>query len=86
MFPWSESKRSALNPEEAALLPAMPRHKLAGNAALRGAMQAAEKMGRKRLSNEVEAGMDQHKMPVNRPATQGQRHRDRAALHHVLKQ
>ena len=48
-----DSRRAALNIEEAALLPAMPRKRMAGSAALQSALRAAQAMDGKTTSNAV---------------------------------
>lgn len=80
-----ESRHPAMKIEEAALLPALPRH-LGGQVALESVIRAAEAMGDMQVSNAVEG-------PINAPcAVQAkcagipyQPAQSRAALHHILK-
>ncbi|MBE5783017.1 MAG: hypothetical protein E7329_06845 [Clostridiales bacterium] len=79
-----ESRRAALNREEAALLPAMPRIYPAGAAALRDAMNAARAIGEKQLSNLVDASA-KAESAIRQPRQENIRHASRAALHQVLR-
>lgn len=89
----NEAKRAALDAGEAALLPAMPRNRGTGTAALRNALQAAAAMKEMQVSNRVN---------TSQPLEAGQQRLDsredarevsvpyssfasRAALHHILK-
>ncbi|MBQ9263311.1 MAG: hypothetical protein IJ189_03765 [Clostridia bacterium] len=72
--------RAAMSAEEAALLPALPRRGIAGKIALRERIEAAERMDKMRLSNEMHtmAGTIEKEVAAAR--------RDaRAALHHILR-
>lgn len=88
---WSDSARAALNPEEAALLPALPRIRGAGAAALRSALRAAEAMGEMQLSNLVSTSdppIDQGQPALDATQDEALVYRgsgSRAALHHVLR-
>lgn len=79
----NEARRAALNVEEAALLPALPRSRSAG-AALRTALRAAEAMEEMRVSNAVSAQTGQASPPQEQ-ATGYRRAGSRAALHHILR-
>ena len=85
MVKMKEIIRPAMKIEEAALLPALPRH-LSGQAALESVMRAAEAMGGMRVSNAVEGSIN---APcVIRAKNAGNTYRplqSRAALHHILK-
>ena len=85
MAQWDESRRPALNIEEAALLPAL-NSSLAGTAALRTALLKADEIGQKQVGRPMNG-------PIMRPALQAQNPRpvyrrpgSRAALHQVLRQ
>ena len=85
-----DTRRAALNAGEAALLPALPRIRGAGSAALRSALQAAAAMGEKRLSDSVStsASWENREEAPPVPADYGQPYQamqSRAALHHALK-
>ena len=89
----NDAHRAALNASEAALLPALPRIRGAGTAALHSALQAAAAMEEKKLSNAVNTSLpmeeadnrqetsnaDAPYLPVYRTPE------SRAALHHILK-
>ena len=82
---WIDAKSPALKTEEAALLPALPRHR-AGGAALNSVWQAGKRMEGMRLSPPDTARI------ADRPADQTQGSafpprdgRNRAALHQVWK-
>ena len=79
----NESRRAALNVEEAALLPALPRNR-AGSAALRTALRASEEIAEKRVGRMVDAasGPAEESAPLQRTYRQPG---SRAALHHVLR-
>lgn len=79
------SRRAALNIEEAALLPALPRKRGAGGAALQAALLAAEAMEEKHLSNAVSGRIAPAGAggPAPGPADRG--NVARAALNHVLR-
>ncbi len=81
----NDAKRMALKIEEAALLPALPRIRGAGGAALQSALQSAREMGKKRLSNAVSAGILWEAPPAEAAAGTYRRTGKRAALNHVLK-
>ena len=88
MASWSDSTKAALNPEEAALLPALPRNRGTGGAALRAALRAAEAINEKQLSNAVAvAEMQTEEAKSACLANEGNTARptSRAALHHVLR-
>lgn len=75
-----DARRAALNAEEAALLPAMKRNSMAGNAALREAMDMARAIGEKKISNLKKT--QEEKTPAIHQAAHTS---SRAALHHVLR-
>lgn len=83
MAEFQDSQRPALSVEEAALLPALPR-RAAGDAALRYALRAANRMDDKRLSNSVNGSIDaQRSVTASPPAYRDVK--SRAALHHALR-
>ena len=75
-----DARKTALNVEEAALLAAMPRPRMAGEAALRSARRGAERMERMTLGAEQTWGNGKQTLPPRRD-TRG----SRAALNHILK-
>ena len=79
----NEARRAALNVEEAALLPALPRSRSVG-AALRTALRAAEAMNEMQVSNAVSAQAGQAS-PAQEQAAGYRRAGSRAALHHILR-
>lgn len=80
-----DSRRAALNIEEAALLPAMPRKRMAGSAALQSALRAAQAMDGKTTSNAVAVNGPVSAPPSDAAATSPVvPPASRAALHHVL--
>ena len=79
-----DSRRAALNLEEAALLPAMPRKRMAGSAALQSALRAAQAMDGKTTGNAVAvtaAALPPQMAPTSPAAPPA----SRAALHHALR-
>ena len=83
---------SALKTEEAALLPALPRHTLSSRLALQAALQQAAAMKGMRTGNAVDAArMAEGQIAFHSPAENGnpaaftQPHRTRAALCHILR-
>ena len=85
MTQWKETRRAALDVEQAALLPALPRKRRMGNAALRWALRAAEAMEEKQLSNPVSASIPLAEAAPTMPGTAPRRGASRAALNHVLR-
>lgn len=80
-----DSRRAALNIEEAALLPAMPRKRMAGSAALQSALRAAQAMDGKTTGNAVTVNAPTPSPPSDTTATSpAAPPASRAALHHVL--
>ena len=79
-----DSRRAALNVEEAALLPAMPRKHPAGGAALQSALRAAQAIAGKTTGSEVAVDSA---LPASVPkATSAALPApSRAALHHALR-
>jgi len=83
---WNDPAKAALNPEEAALLPALPRKNGAGVAALRTALRAAAAMDALTVSNAVEVGDAVSSLSqANGAPSRAARVPSRAALHHVLR-
>lgn len=81
MRQWSDPRKQALQPEEAALLPAMGRYDL-GEPALKTVLLSAEKMKTKRISpteGEETAPADREKNAA------GEKRRNRAALRQVMR-
>ena len=84
---WNDPAKAALNPEEAALLPALPRKNGVGAAALRPALRAAAEMDALTVSNAVTVG-DTAVLSLpqaDEAPSRVVRVPSRAALHHVLK-
>ncbi|MCR4886177.1 MAG: hypothetical protein K5919_04610 [Clostridiales bacterium] len=75
-----EANRTALNIEEAALLPAMPPKAMTGGAALRGVRQEENRM-REMTVGEERAWNSRGRTAVKRKETQV----NRAALKHVMR-
>ncbi|MBR3741474.1 MAG: hypothetical protein IKN04_13655 [Clostridia bacterium] len=82
---WKDAQSPALKTEEAALLPALPRH-MAQGAALKTVMQAGKRMGEMQLgaSRDVRTA-DQPSVAARNPAVPIQPVRNRAALYQVWK-
>lgn len=78
------SRRPAMKIEEAALLPALPRH-AGGPAALGSVMRAAEAMRDKQVGNSVEIAAGTSGRLRARTGCPARSAQSRAALHHVLK-
>ena len=82
---WKDAQSPALKTEEAALLPALPRH-MAQGAALQTVLQAGKRMGEMQLSKPRAAGTaDQPSVPARQPAAPAKPGRNRAALYQVWK-
>lgn len=79
-----DSRRAALNLEEAALLPAMPRKNVAGSAALQTALRSAQAMEGKKTGNAVDAASLVEKPASAQSAASRPAPLSRAALHHAL--
>jgi len=79
MNPLQEARRTALNIEEAALLPALRARSMDGGAALLSARRAEEQMKRMTLGREMPWGQARAAVPA---APRAGTHR--AALNHVL--
>lgn len=79
-----ESRKAALKPEEASLLPALPRH-MGGQAALGSVLRAARALEDKQVSNAVEARENASAGVQERAASAGITPPSRAALHHILR-
>lgn len=84
MSQMDESRRPAMKIEEAALLPALPRHAV-GPAALESVMRAAEAMRDKQVGNSVEIAAGTSGRMRTRAGLPARPAQARAALHHVLK-
>ncbi len=80
-----DSRRAALNLEEAALLPAMPRKNVAGSAALQTALRSAQAMAGKKTGNTVDAASLAEKPAPAQPVASRPAPLSRAALHHALR-
>lgn len=80
-----DSRRAALNLEEAALLPAMPRKNAAGSAALQTALRSAQAIEGKKTGNAVAAASLVEKPVCAQSAASRPAPLSRAALHHVLR-
>ncbi len=85
MAQWDESRRPALNIEEAALLPAL-NPSLAGPAALRAALEMAEEIGRKQVGRAMSGPILRTAPAALNPRPAYRRPGSRAALHQVLRQ
>ena len=79
---WQKAKTPALNIEEAALLPALPR-RMDGGAALLGAIRNADRIKEKQVSGPIflSALQENSQSAQNKPRDV---RRTRAALNHVL--
>ena len=86
MRAWNEwTRRPALNAEEAALLPAMARRGMTGGAALKNALDAADRMQEKQVSNPVSGPIrSSNSSPRVEAPADGSPAR-RAALRHVTR-
>lgn len=82
---FNDSTRAALNVEEAALLPALPRNRGAGSAALRAALQAAQAIGERKVSNPVNLQIPTETSAAEQTNPTYRRANSRAALHHILR-
>ena len=86
MFDGQEARALALNPEEAALLPALTRP-MGHGAALKTALRASEGMERKQTGSTVNAALEAS-VPPQREAPRsvsGKSAASRAALYHILR-
>lgn len=80
----NDSRRGAMKMEEAALLPALPRH-ISGQAALESVLQSAQKMKGKQVSNAVSIAVYAPETPQKENFATYHPAFSRAALHHILK-
>ena len=80
----NDSRRGAMKMEEAALLPALPRH-ISGQAALESVLQSAQKMKGKQVSNAVSIAVYAPETPQKENISTYHPAFSRAALHHILK-
>lgn len=82
---WKDAQSPALKTEEAALLPAMPRHRAQG-AALKTVLQGGKRIGEMRLGMSRAAGTEeQPSVQAQKSAAPTQTGRNRAALYQVWK-
>ena len=80
----NESRRGAMKIEEAALLPALPRH-MSGQAALESVLLSARRMVDKQVGNAIMTAQSALEMPLKAIAVSYHKACSRAALHHILK-
>ncbi|MBR1585196.1 MAG: hypothetical protein IJ662_06630 [Clostridia bacterium] len=80
MHSWEDAGKGAMNAEEAALLPALPRRSEAGQTALRDRLNQAARMKDMKMGQTWSGHIDAVEKAVRAAGVE-----TRAALHHVLK-